>query len=108
MSETGAVIASRTISLDGQPTVDIELFAPTVDARGNDYQCGYRIRGLGNDEIRIAFGVDSLQALLMAMQRIAIDLYTSQPGDAGQLTWLGAGDLGHPVPETIRDLVPQY
>jgi hypothetical protein len=73
-----------------------------------NFCCPYRIEGLGDSEIlRGIGGADSLQALYLAMMTISTDLYTSDEGRAGRISWEGDGNLGLPFHETIADLVPQ-
>jgi|SRR5579872_4461497 len=105
MDRSTASLATRTLELQGKPSVIVELSVPVP--HGDDFECSYKIQGLGAEETKCAFGVDGLQALLLAMQRIGIDLYTSEAFQSGQLRWLGQPDLGFPVPETVRDLVPK-
>jgi hypothetical protein len=62
---------------------------------------------LGEAKIQFAYGVDSMQALLLAMQGIATDLYTSEAAKSGQLEWLGQHNFGLPVADSIAYLVPK-
>ncbi len=48
-----------------------------------------------------------MQALLLALQSIGTDLYTSAEAKEGRLTWFGSPNLGFPVPDIIADLVPK-
>ena len=87
--------------------MSVELYAPTQSDLSDDFQCGYKIEGIGAQKVKFAYGVDSLQALLLAMQSIGADLYSSDAAKTGQLRWLGQLDLGIPVPKSIEDLVPK-
>ena len=54
-------------------------------------------------------GVDSVSALIRALTMVGAELYCSEEYENGRLTWdCGAvkGDLGFPVPENIRDVLP--
>lgn len=81
--------ASREIAVRiGRPTRDL--------AEGGDWKCGYIVDGLGRDISGVAYGVDSLQALLLCLRRIAAELdHVSRELNA-TLTWLGMEDLGLP------------
>ena len=51
-------------------------------------------------------GIDSMQALLLALQMIGAELYSSKHHDAGELVWeREGGGYGFPVPRTISDLL---
>ncbi|OYW33318.1 MAG: hypothetical protein B7Y12_20930 [Rhizobiales bacterium 24-66-13] len=54
----------------------------------------------------VAHGFDSVQALVIAMQMIAADIYTSSYHEAGQLLfrpdWKG---YGFPVTHNMRDML---
>ncbi|WP_414159947.1 DUF6968 family protein [Pseudomonas sp. BNK-45] len=43
------------------------------------------------------FGIDAIQALLLAMQGARYELVGSPENAAGELTWLGERDFGLPV-----------
>lgn len=56
-----------------------------------------------------AYGVDALQALQLTLKKIGTDLYTSNEYKIGALSWVGksnSGDLGFPVPDVLKDLLP--
>jgi hypothetical protein len=75
---------------------------------GRDYICVYQYTGLGNDDrTRFAGGVDSMQAILLAMQMALVELVCSAAYRSGTLTWEGSFDLarGLPLPDAIKDLV---
>jgi hypothetical protein len=57
--------------------------------------------------VNYAAGIDGIQAIVMALQKIGAELYTSDEAKAGLLTWLGERNLGIPVVEAIADLVPR-
>ncbi|MBN8966405.1 MAG: hypothetical protein J0H89_13765 [Rhizobiales bacterium] len=51
-------------------------------------------------------GVDTVRALLIAMQMIGAQLCTGDAHESGQLSCPGSrGDFGFPVPLTLRDLL---
>jgi hypothetical protein len=107
--ELGHIIARRTLSLDGANEILITIGRPESppDWNGN-FRCTYRIEGLGDEVIiRGIGGTDSLQALYLAMMTISADLYTSDGGRAGRITWEGEGELGLPFSDVIADLVPK-
>jgi hypothetical protein len=91
-------------------SVTVELYAPEPDDESPhaDFQCGFRISGLGGaDVLRRIYGVDAIQALVLALQTLGVYLYASAEGRAGELTWIGMRDLGLPLSESNRDLAPR-
>lgn len=107
LTELGEVVARRTLSLANGEQIVVRIglpFAPT-EYNGN-YCCPYQIQGIGDEAIRYGAGVDSLQALYLALISISTDLYTSNEGRSGQITWEGEGELGLPFADAISDLVP--
>ena len=47
------------------------------------------------------FGVDTVQALMLAMMMVRVELLTSPEGKAGALLWFGRRELGLPSDETL-------
>jgi hypothetical protein len=107
--QLGTIIATRELSLTGGGRVLIEI-GQQLQAEGDplEYRCPYRITGLGRGRIRMISGVDAVQALLLALQTIGTDLYTSSEYEAGTLVWPDdrSRNLGFPVAEALRDLLP--
>ncbi len=104
--DLGTVIARRMFDC-GESNVLLEIGAPYPMEDGPDFWCPYRINGLGSGQVQKAGGVDSMQALYEAMKLAAADLYCSDAAREKVLNWLGQGNLGLPVPETVADLVPK-
>jgi hypothetical protein len=108
IDKLGQVIATRELELSGSgKKVLIRFGRPKRFADGRDYYCPYQIVGLGESRVRYAGGVDGIQAIVLALQKIGAELYTSNAAKAGRLMWLGEGDLGIPVADLIADLVPR-
>lgn len=73
---------------------------PAPDPRG-DWNCSYRIEWPHRPTAsRQAFGVDSVQALNLAMMNVASELYTSEP----PVFWWEPDDvLGLPVASAVAE-----
>jgi hypothetical protein len=85
-------------------SVQIRIFAPRPIGRA--WSCAYEIDWPGAPRKRDISGLDSMQALFLALQAIGTDLYTSEHHRAGELVWEQEGrGYGFPVPKTIRDLL---
>ncbi len=100
------VIAIRELELGQDKTITIKIGKPDIYPETTHYYCPYQILGIGKESIRYAYGEDSVQSLLLALSKIGIELYTSGEAKTGELKWLGMANLGFPVPESIKDLIP--
>lgn len=80
-------------------TIVVRLGRPEPD--GNDWRVPFELRGPGPDEVRSAamWGVDSMQALVLALGiiRTELGIYARR----GRLTWLGGDELGLPSPPPL-------
>jgi hypothetical protein len=94
--DLGEIVAERQIegvAPDGSPfEVVIRFGAPRPDPlSGNgDWECPHQIVGLGDDTVQAAYGVDSLQALLLSVFAVRTKLAES----GSTLDWLGMPELG--------------
>ena len=102
--ETPIARTTLTIEVDGkQQVVPVTIYLP--QAVGEDWRCAYEIGWPSGPRRAAANGVDSVQALLLAMQMIGAELYAACPPGAGYLAWLAEDDgFGFPLPPSMRDL----
>lgn len=84
-------IAYREFEVDGRTPAVLRIGRPEEHAEG-DWVCAVQITGLGDDEVCEAAGVDSLQALAMALQMAQVRLKSHRR--THRITWLGGDDLG--------------
>jgi hypothetical protein len=85
-------IASRSFDSELGP-VDVRVFAPEPD--GQDFRCEYEIIRNGKRLRRYAMGVDSMQALLLAISGARTSLLYPEPGQLDEsLRFLDGSDLG--------------
>ena len=94
-------IATRHLGrADTGAAVTVQLGRPHRRRTG-EFECPYRVRGLGRAKIGRAFGEDSVQALQLAFEAVRLEL---EP-HAAILTWSGGepGETGFPqyVPYTF-------
>ncbi len=104
--------AMATRQLDNLATgeaVTVVLFRPELSSNGTEFECRFRLDGWPGTTPGRAYGVDAFQALDHAMKVIGVTLYASQLYKQGQLRWLDPnnGDLGFPVPRSVRDILPK-
>jgi hypothetical protein len=79
-------IATRHLArTDTGAAVTVQLGRPRVRRTG-EFECPYRVRGLGRAKIGRALGEDSVQALQLAFEAVRLEL---EPHVA-ILTWYGA------------------
>lgn len=86
----GSVVAARRLRLRGtRRPVIIRLGKPR--RTGRDWLAPFEIRGLNGSQVHYSYGVDPLQALILALEGIRGRLDKSRP----RLTWLGgpAGEI---------------
>ena len=101
------VIAQRnlTLSLNGKNIdVPVRIFAPI--RADNAYTCLCESGWPTRVKSMTVSGIDSVQAIEIALQFIGISLYTSPYHAAGQLSCDGMkGGYGFPVPSNARDML---
>ena len=65
-------------------------------APGGEYRCRWRIQWPNRNSSQETAGIDSIQALMLAMRRARLDLEESDYFKAGTLTYLDQTDLDLP------------
>lgn len=93
-------IAVRTLELlheDGTPAgaVVATLFRPKELENLSGYSCSYQICGIGSESVKEGRGTDAVQALVLTLAKIGLDLHTS--AEAARLRWHGNPSLGFPL-----------
>ncbi len=109
LENVGVVIASRELTLDGNRKVEVLIGKPEPCPDGIDWYCPHQTVGVGSGRVRYAIGVDTVQALVLGLSMVGAELYTSEEYESGRLSWdagASTGNLGFPVPESIRDVLP--
>lgn len=109
LTDIGSVIAAREFALSTGGSVVVRIGMPEKFPDSPDYYCPYEISGGGERRVRYASGIDSVQALQLALSMIGSDLYTSKQLQEGNMKWEGGArerDLGFPVPKSLSDLLP--
>jgi uncharacterized protein DUF6968 len=88
---------------DREVDVPVRIHLP-VD-KNDHWQCDYEIDWPAALRKSAARGIDSLQALLMAMHKIGVEIYNSDAHRSGKLRLdRPGGGYGFPLPREIRDL----
>lgn len=106
-SPIAMLIATRLLKVrrsEGEVDLPIRIFAP--EGNGKSWGCKYEIEWPDGLETMTAWGSDSVQAIVVALQMIGAGLYTSNYHKAGALSLEGPGrGYGFPVPSNISDLL---
>jgi uncharacterized protein DUF6968 len=102
------MIASRVLKLnspDGDVEVPVRIFLPEANTEGS-FDCVYQIGWPDGQRTMTASGIDSVQALINALQMIGSEIYTSNFHKSGDLYLDQPGQgYGFPVPNSIRHLL---
>ena len=91
---TDAAFVERRFDSEGRPVV-CRFLEPTLQP-GGEYQCRWSIDWGDGERTRRAHGIDSVQALLLAMRSAHTELVESEAYEQGRLTYLNQRDLDLP------------
>ncbi len=98
------IIGHRILKLSNSVDVNVRIFLPVF--QDGNWSCRYEIEW--PDEMRASsgFGVDSMQAIYLTLQKIGHEIYMSEHHASGELAWstVVAG-YGFPVPRNDRDIL---
>jgi hypothetical protein len=101
------IVASRCLKLrkaDSEIDVAVRLFEPRSDQ--NYWSCDFEIDWPEGTRKGTAHGFDSMQALVLALNMVGSEIYTSDYHKSGALSW---GEprkgYGFPLPRIIRDML---
>ena len=103
--EVSPIVAGRILTMKvGRRDVEVPVTIYAPVNKGDHWRCDFAIgwpdkarHGYGN-------GIDSAQALLIALRFVGVELYTSTAHKAGKLKCPGQrAGYGFPLPWTIRD-----
>ena len=96
--ELGDVIAERQMTFqprEGEPLeISVRIGRPTQDASTprKAWVCPFQIAGIGDGETRGIFGADAMQALLLAVHTIPVELAAYARDEGGQFLHFGEPD----------------
>ena len=99
----GEVIAARTLKLQNDEGASSEVSVllgkpqPTPDQR--DYYCPYQIKGAGSEKVKCSYGIDAVQALLLTLSILSVQLEVLNKETGGRLSWEGDENGGFGFPE---------
>ncbi len=110
MDKKNTIIASRTLYLssDKSQKIEVEIEMPYNNKEFGDVACPYSITlPDGSFSKSESFGVDSVQAIVLAFERIGATLRLyNEKNFNGELTWLGKPEVcenfGFLYPKNVR------
>lgn len=90
--DIGDEIASRLLQWQDQQgrrrNITIRLGKPRSFDGSEDMYCPLQIEGLGSGRPKYAAGVDGVQAILLAVKMLAVDLRSLEEEFGGTITWM--------------------
>lgn len=96
--QLGEVIAERRLEWAGGGPgggVLVRIGRPVPDPEPDgDWRCPLQIVGAHGDAVRAAYGVDAVQALVLGLWMIDVELRAMQRDAGGTPLWLDQTDLG--------------
>ncbi|MBV2366418.1 DUF6968 family protein [Streptomonospora nanhaiensis] len=113
-ADLGEVVAERVVEAvapgGARTPVRLRIGRPRPDTHpegtGTDWCCPWQVEGLGNTEVQRSYGVDSLQALLLAVYRLRLGLQERARSAGVRLEWLGMAGLGLAVEPDLSAVPP--
>jgi len=101
------LVMMHELFLKSQPTdlrIEVRLYQPVQRDKG--WGCRYEIDWPEGSRVFTAYGLDALQALVIALQMIGSELYTSSYHADGLLRAYDREDgYGFPVAPNLRDML---
>jgi len=102
------IIATRMLKLRGEKCdieILIRIFAPEQSS-DSAWLCRYEINWPEEKWTSYAGGIDSAQAITLALQKIGTEIYFGDYHKSGNLFWESPGKgYGFPLPPSARDLL---
>jgi hypothetical protein len=91
------IILERVFDTDDD-VIRLELREPEADQ--GSFRCGYRLSGAADREAE-GWGVDPVQALLLALERAHLDLLTWRRDTGRPVTFMKSRDLALPLMSNV-------
>ncbi|MGH6789746.1 MAG: DUF6968 family protein [Pseudolabrys sp.] len=99
------IIATRHLILrgaDGDRDIRIDIFQP--EQKNGAWTCRYEINWPKEKWASFAGCADAVQSLVLALQKIATEIYFSDFHKSGKLIWETSGQgYGFPLPPSARE-----
>ncbi|MBX9931475.1 MAG: hypothetical protein K2Y56_08040 [Methylobacterium sp.] len=101
------IIATRLLRIrKSGAVIDVQIRIYIPEIEGTSWKCKYEIDWPNDTRVSEGYGVDSVQALHISLQKLGLDLYMSDYHSKGQLFWEKPDEgYGFPVPKNGRDFL---
>jgi len=101
----GEVIATRQLNLVGEPDREILVKIGRPELSEHDYCCRVQVSGIGSERVHGIFGIDSVQALELAMRFLGSELQRLNTQHEGRVRWGDArkGWFGFPIDTKVNE-----
>ena len=100
LDNIGEVIATRQLCLmdESNREISVKIGKPQLSEH-NDYFCPIQVTGIGEERVHGVYGVDSVQALELAMRYLGSELQRLNTQHQGRIRWGDApkGWFGFPI-----------
>lgn len=104
LDNIGEVIATRQLYLVDEPRREILVkIGKPQPSEHSDYCCPIQVTGIGEESVHSIAGMDSIQALELAMRFLGSELQRLNTQHQGRLRWGDApkGWFGFPINTTL-------
>jgi hypothetical protein len=103
--DASRIVAGRLLTMKvGRRDVEVPVTVYAPVDKGDHWRCDFTIGWPDKPRHGHGNGIDSAQALLIALQFVGLELYVSKAHKAGKLKCPGRrAGYGFPLPRTIRD-----
>lgn len=96
LEKIDSVIAKRILKAKDGREIEVVFGRPEKFPDDDDFYCPFQIIGLGDEKVRYAGGVDSMQALILALKKLSYYVTSLDEVTKGEVQWLDGSepDLG--------------
>ena len=101
IKDIGEIVAERRFTIESESTSEIvvAIGKPMAFPDSEDYYVPYQIKGIGDEQIRFAGGVDAIHCLQLVMTILGYELLAINEPRKNKIIWDGDenGGLGFPI-----------
>lgn len=87
------ISATRILRNKDGRNIEILFGTPKRIEGEDDFYCPFQVKGMGDEKVRYAIGVDSFQALILSLKRLSIYVNALPEVVNGEIIWLDESNL---------------